>query len=57
MRHSAISKSLIYGRSSRRFVGSVLVNTIVAEDVFAVVAFEVGLQQFLDKAFILLLLC
>ena len=27
-------------------------NTIVAEDVFAVVAFEVGLQQFLDKAFI-----
>ena len=57
MRHSAISKSLIYGRSSRRFVGSVLVNTIVAEDVFAVVAFEVGLQRFLDKAFILLLLC
>ncbi|MEC9184961.1 MAG: hypothetical protein VX930_11845 [Pseudomonadota bacterium] len=32
-------------------------NTIVAEDVFAVVAFEVGLQRFLDKAFILLLLC
>ena len=31
-------------------------DTIVAEDVFTVAAFAVGLQRFLDKAFILLLL-